>query len=271
MTYSIEDEHSDEIPDHPARISDSNDRLHEEICLARQELAHAHQQLMLEQDQSRRKLALELHDEGIQQLLGILFQLREMERDLNRLTSQDVHNKLVGHMASTLHSVQDETQSLVNYLRALMYDLHPPGLEEMGLTLALESYVNHLKDRNSLTKPLLKLDMDRIGPTDLPMPLATSLFRTAQEALHNALQHARARHISLLLCCSVDWVMLIIKDDGCGFRVPARVSELVRSGHFGLVGMSERVAWAGGRLDILSQPGAGTGVTVRIPLESVNA
>ncbi len=265
--FSAEDEQILATLAHQAGIAAHNVRLIEEIRLARQELARAHRQLLLEQDQSQREIALELHDQGIQELVGILFQLNEMEQDLSRVSAVGVRENLVGHLAATLRNVKDETQSLVTYLRRLIYDLHPPGLEEMGLTLALESYANHLKDQNGPTMPYLELHMDKIGPTDLSLPLATTLFRAAQEALRNALQHSCAQHILLGLHHSRDQIVLYVKDDGCGFRVPARLSELAGKGHYGLMGMAERIAWAGGELDIKSQPGQGTDVGVQIPLD----
>lgn len=135
----------------------------------------------------------------------------------------------------------------------------------MGLTLALESYANHIKRQNNLASEFLRIEMDKIGSADLPLPIATSIFRAAQEALRNALNHAQAKNVTLRLRRSAVSITLSIMDDGCGFRVPARLSELARSGHFGLVGLAERVAWAGGELAIHSHPGTGTEVIVCVP------
>jgi two-component system, NarL family, sensor histidine kinase UhpB len=191
-----------------------------------------------------------------------------MQQTLERPSRRSGQAALRQQLAETLQNVHAEVLALVAYLRALTYELHPPGLDEVGLTLALESYANHLKGQDGQPTPLLELDLDKIGPADLSMPLATSLFRAAQEALRNALGHARAQHLTLSLCRSPDWVVLSVCDDGCGFRVPARLSELAGRGHFGLVGMAERVAWAGGELEIRSLPGSGTDVIVRLPLEA---
>jgi signal transduction histidine kinase len=135
----------------------------------------------------------------------------------------------------------------------------------MGLTLALESYANHIKRENHLASPCLNIDMDRIAAEDLPLPVATSIFRAAQEGLRNALSHAQAKNVTLRLRRSPTSITLSIIDDGCGFRVPKRLSELACSGHFGLVGMAERVGWASGELTIHSQSGAGTEVIVCVP------
>ncbi len=113
--------------------------------------------------------------------------------------------------------------------------------------------------------PKIELDLDK-GKVELPEPVATCIFRVAQEALRNALKHAQARHIWLGLHLRDDQVALSIRDDGCGFRVPVRLSELANGGHFGLVSIAERVAWAGGQFALQSKPGEGTKVLVHIPL-----
>ena len=101
---------------------------------------------------------------------------------------------------------------------------------------------------------------------ELSEPVRICLFRVSQEALRNTLKHADAYHIKLHLCFAENEVVLDIRDDGCGFTVPERLSELTQSNHFGLVGMTERVAWVNGRLEIQSQPGQGTNILVQIPI-----
>jgi signal transduction histidine kinase len=266
--FSAEDERILATMAHQAGIAAHNVYLAEEIRLARSELTRAHQQLLVERDQNQQRLALELHDEGIQELMGILFQVSEMQRDLNRMSKERGQNPVGKRLGETLLSVQDQIKSLISYLRSLTYELYPPGLEEMGLTLALESYINHIKRQDNLAPQFLKIDMDKISSADIPLPIAMSIFRAAQEALRNALNHAQAKNITLRLRRSPPSITLSIVDDGCGFRVPARLSQLARSGHFGLVGMAERVAWAGGELVIHSDFGAGTEVSVCVPCKS---
>jgi signal transduction histidine kinase len=89
----------------------------------------------------------------------------------------------------------------------------------------------------------------------------------AQEALRNALQHAQAQHIQIVLRQEGTGVQFQISDDGRGFVVPPHLSDLMHANHFGLVGMSERVAWLGGQFAIQTRPGHGTTMTVHLPLE----
>lgn len=269
-SFSTEEEHILATVAHQAAIAAHNVGLMEEIRVARQELARAHQQLLLEQDTSQRRLALELHDQGIQQLTGILFQLSRVQRGLGSPLTNGKGSPS-DNILGILQNIQSEIRSLIAYLRSLTYDLHPPGLEEMGLSLALESYTNQLKRHDAIAGALLQLDIERIGPGDLPLPLATSLFRAAQEGLRNALNHAQADRIALVIRRSAGGVQLTLRDNGRGFRVPARLSELASRGHFGLVGMSERMAWAGGHMEIHSEPGAGTEITLNVPLHAWEA
>jgi signal transduction histidine kinase len=109
----------------------------------------------------------------------------------------------------------------------------------------------------------MTLDLD---PYDhgLSRSKALCLFRAAQEALRNALQHAQARHIDIHLQFEPAPV-LRVSDDGIGLPAPVNVNAFALAGHFGLAGIAERVAAAGGQLIIDTHPGAGTSITVHLP------
>ncbi len=96
--------------------------------------------------------------------------------------------------------------------------------------------------------------------------MAVCLFRVAQEAIRNAINHANAERIIVALCFYADDVELSVADDGCGFVVPPRISQLVHEHHYGIVGMSERVAAVDGQLTIDAQEGVGTTICVRVGL-----
>jgi two-component system sensor histidine kinase DegS len=154
---------------------------------------------------------------------------------------------------------------VVTQLRRLIGELRPAGLEELGLTAALEGYVAHLQREGGPDVPKIRLNLDASGPA-LAEPVAICLFRVAQEGLRNTLKHARAGQVTLHLRLLDGEAVLSVHDDGRGFHVPSRLSTLTEADHFGLVGMAERVNWAGGQFDVRSQPGVGTEVTARIPL-----
>ena len=256
-------------------IAAHNVRLAEQVRAGRQELARAHQQLLVGREREQRRLAQELHDGAVQQLMGISYQIAEEGRDRREERRE--------RREGSLEIIRREVLGVATQLRRLIGELRPAGLEELGLTAALEGYVARLEREGGPEMPEIQLDLDKSG-TALPEAVALCLFRAAQEALRNGLKHAQAEHIKVSLRLTPSFppdacpepsrrvggeqrggAVLNVRDDGCGFRVPARLSELTQADHFGLVGIAERVAWAGGQFTIHSQPGAGTEVTVRIP------
>lgn len=247
-------------------IASHNVRLMDQIGVAQRELARAHQQLLAGRERERREIAQELHDGIVQQLLGISYQLANAGRGTGGKTAAE--GGCPPEMDPSPWVIRQELLGVVRQLRGLIGELRPAGLEELGLSAALEGYVSHLKRDGGEDMPVIELIIDRDG-ADLPGSVSTCLFRVAQEGLRNALEHGRAESIRLILRFSDDEVTLIVTDDGCGFRVPARLTELIQSDHFGLVGIAERVAWAGGRLVIVSEPGTGTALTVHIPLSEM--
>jgi PAS domain S-box-containing protein len=227
------------------------------------DLAEARRRRVEIQEAERLRVARELHDSTVQQLLGISYQLVEARQRAAREGRRDAPGS--AGLAPALETTRQEVLSVVTQLRGLIGGLRPAGLEELGLTAALEGYVVRLQREGSTEMPALELDLARSG-TFLPQPIAFCLFRAAQEALRNALQHAAAQRIVVALSLPPGEAVLSVSDDGRGFQVPAHLSEMARADHFGLVGIAERVAMSGGEFTIRSQPGAGTEVMVRIPL-----
>jgi len=208
-------------------------------------------------------LARELHDSTVQQLLGISYQLvRSRQQAAMCRCAAEVAG---AGLAATLEAVRQEVLAIVGQLRGVIGGLRPAGLEEFGLTAALEGYVARLRRERSQDLPAIELDLSPQGAR-LPPTIALCLFRAAQEALRNALQHAEPGRVVVAFYCEGATAMLRVRDDGRGFVVPARLSDFARRQHFGLLGIAERIAGAGGQLAIDSQPGAGTRLTVRLPI-----
>lgn len=112
--------------------------------------------------------------------------------------------------------------------------------------------------------PAITLALDPAA-SDLPLPVARTLLRVAQEALQNALRHAGAGQIAICLTMDAGAATLTVMDDGRGACIPTRLTTLARVGHFGLVGLEEEVSLARGSFSVTSRPGAGTTVTARLP------
>ncbi|MGQ9599707.1 MAG: GAF domain-containing protein [Anaerolineae bacterium] len=197
--------------------------------------------------EERNRLARELHDSVTQSLYGLIAFAG---------AGQEVIKTGDGKRATEyLARIEDTAQKALKEMRLLLYELRPPMLEEEGLVRALHQRLNAVESRAGLRVRLL---VD--GEIDLPAPLEDGLYRIAQEALNNALQHAAAASVTVRLQRDAEGLELEVEDDGVGFDVASAIDR----GGFGLASMRERAQAMGGQLDILSQPGAGTTVKVRV-------
>jgi signal transduction histidine kinase len=202
-------------------------------------------------EEERTRIAAELHDGPIQRLTAVGYQLEEASMTLSAAAPEYV-NQL-------LSNAQRQLYAEISELRGLMATLRPPVLDELGLGLALADHLDTFERRTGI---MCFLDSDR--ETRLEPEIETVLYRVAQEALINVAKHSRAYHVWVYLRTDDDRADMQIRDDGIGFD-PTAVNGLTGRGHFGLAGMRERVEMAGGRYRLLSSPGGGTAIRVRLP------
>jgi signal transduction histidine kinase len=202
------------------------------------------------QEEERRRLARELHDDTIQSLIALnqQGQLAQMALD--------------GHPAlDQLSEMQVMTAKMIDDLRRLTRDLRPIYLEDLGLVPALDMLA-----RDTSTLLNIPVNFDTAGPDRRLRPeVELALYRIAQEALNNVARHAQASQAALSLNFTHAAVTLKVADDGCGFAVPESPAEMAPIGHFGLLGMQERAELVGALLKIKSAPGQGTKVDVTLP------
>jgi len=210
--------------------------------------AHLHEQTReLSIASERNRLALDLHDAVSQKLFGLVLSAEAAAALLDR--DPAAARRQVTKLGALAQEALDE-------LRALVFELRPPELERDGLASALRKHVELLR---------------RLGPQELELVLGAQLpahaardrevFRIAQEALQNALKHARASRITVRLGSEGDRLLLQVEDDGVGFDPEARE---LRSRRLGLTSMEERAHRLGGALEIATAPGAGTAVRLEI-------
>jgi signal transduction histidine kinase len=206
------------------------------------------------QEEERKRIARELHDQTSQRLTSILMTLGALGK-AQSMTEVQVH---VGHLrdmvAQTLEEVHD-----------LALELRPQLLDDLGLLAALQHCLGEFRDRFHIP-----VDFQVLGLDDrrLPSRVETALYRIAQEALTNVWRHAQASNVGVLLENRDTSVILIVEDDGVGFDVPGVMGSHVHEGNLGLYGMRERVSLLGGTLTIESTPEEGTSVFATIPLGS---
>jgi two-component system NarL family sensor kinase len=206
---------------------------------------------MLAAIEERNRLAREIHDTLAQSLAGITLQLETADALLESGAESDRVQRAVDEaLRMARKGLEDARRSVL--------DLRAAPLEEQSFEEALRSLAESTAARASLEVDCILAGETRI----MPVRLETGLYRIAQEALSNIVQHAAAGHARLTVQYAARTVTLIVEDDGRGFD-PEHISEE----RFGLVGMQERAKMLGGRFQISSQPGQGTRLEVTVPLD----
>ncbi|MEN6389532.1 MAG: sensor histidine kinase [Syntrophomonas sp.] len=203
------------------------------------------------QEAERRKIARDLHDGPAQSMASMLIRLDLIER----LVGEDS-----GAFFEELNKAKDMGRESLAEIRRIMFDLKPTLMHEDGFVSTLRDYFNNYEAKYNF-----EIDFSILGnlkKCDLSMEIA--LFRLVQEAVTNARKHSGAKRVQVKMEENGKNLTLFIKDDGIGFD-PDKISNKQES--YGIVGMKERVELFGGQLDILSEPGGGTQVVIKVPLE----
>jgi len=221
-------------------------------------------QIINAQEQERKRIARELHDETSQVLTSLLISLAVLEESIATHEARDriADTRTLAHQ--TLRAI-----------RNLSIDLRPSALDDLGLLPALRWYIKEYQQKCSIEVEFQATSFKE----RLPAEIETALYRIVQESLTNTARHANARKVCITLKEEVDEVYATISDDGSGFDIQALQKTSVQergsgleSGSglgrgLGLIGMQERAVLLDGSLEITSRPGQGTTVEVRIPIQ----
>jgi signal transduction histidine kinase len=235
-----------------ARFSDEDVRLAETFAaraavavdLSERVASDALRRVVSAQELERQRLARELHDETGQALTSILLGLKSVEDAKSASEASAAAGELRELVVTTLQDV-----------RRLAVELRPKALDDFGLVSALERLVETFHEQTGI-----EVDLEpRLGEERLPSDVETTLYRITQEALTNVVKHAQAKHVSIVLTRRDSSVSAVIEDDGRGFTAGSDGDGL------GLLGMRERIALVGGRLEVESSPGSGTTLSVEVP------
>jgi len=230
-------------------IAIQNAGLVRQLSISRDRLRLLARRVVNVQEQERRRISRELHDEAGQALTALKISLGIIQKglagdypDINAQVHQAIHT----------------TDQTMEQIRRLAQGLHPPVLEKLGLAIAAEALCADFAKQANLD---IRTDIRSIP--DLDSQSAISLYRVLQEGLTNAVKHANPSVITVSLSMEEDEVMLVISDDGQGFKASEQISST--SSGLGLAGMQERVELLGGKFQIDSELGLGTLITARIP------
>ena len=210
-------------------------------------------QITQAQEEERKRIARDLHDETIQDLASLA-----MDIDHIVDTGQGLHD----HLAQNLGNLRSKTTDILENVRRFSQDLRPPVLEALGLIEALQWLIDDFEGKQNVGACL---EVNGI-PRRFAPESELLLFRIAQEALNNVRKHSQAIEVLVTVEFSPSSVKLSITDDGQGFTVPEFVGDYTHSGKLGLMGMQERARLLSGTLTILSELGKRTTITADVPI-----
>jgi signal transduction histidine kinase len=228
-----------------------------ELDVANRSLRDLTARLMQLQDEERRRIARELHDSVGQMLAGLSMNLASLHSDIERLAKA----------RATLTDSEDLVQEMSKEVRTMSHLLHPPLLDEAGLSSALRWYVQGFTERSEIAVTLeLPEDLGRLNPE-----LETAIFRTVQECLTNVHRHSGSESATVHLVNSKDELRIEVRDNGDGIP-PEKHAEIMTAGPtgVGIRGMRERIRQLGGNLEIESK-GKGTLVVARLPINKASS
>lgn len=210
---------------------------------------HLLDKLMSAQEDERKRISRELHDETSQSLSSLMVGLKVLESEASVCS--------VGNRLQEMRQVVSQTLDEIHHMAR---ELRPSVLDDMGLVPALERYVRDYQQKYGIDVDFHKTG---IGDERISASAEVALYRIIQEALTNVAKYAQANAVSVILDWRDDWVSAIVEDDGVGFE-PEKITTSPSHG-LGLFGMQERAALLGGSFKIESQIGFGTTVFIRIP------
>ncbi len=246
------------------RITDDDRKLvagvasHVAIGIANQRLSDSERDLlrsyaihMIEaQEEERKRIARELHDEASQNVVVI-------KRKLDALS----HRVAETSTAAELEAISELAGQTVAGMRRFSRDLRPPTLDELGLTSALEQLLVEVREGSAISAELEIEGQAR----RLPIETELAIFRIAQAAVHNVELHAAASSVTVQVRFDPTLIRMEVRDDGRGFPASRDMRRLTEQGKLGLIGMHERAQLVGGRVLVDSRPGAGTAIILEVP------
>ena len=230
-----------------AALAIGNARLYQSMKESREQLQSLSRRLVEVQENERRYVARELHDEAGQALTSLMIQLKLLQRE-----AADPDRVQAG-----VTELMGEVEGVMENLHRLAMDLRPASLDHVGLSAALHQHCRTLAEQLTIQVTFEAVGIEgRVAPD-----VETALYRIVQEALNNVIRHGQATRADVLLERRGDRVVAIVEDDGLGFDPEAAAGP----DHLGLVGIQERAMALGGSLTIESSPSQGTALFVEVP------
>jgi PAS domain S-box-containing protein len=220
-----------------------------ELEANRIELQDLMAKLFTAQEEERRRIACDLHDDHCQRITALILEASAMEKAIR---------PAMPSLATRMSTLKTKLSDILDDFRHMTHELHPRHLDTVSLACSMRTHIKEFVEYADLRVEFLEREM----PAHLPMPITICLYRLLQESLGNIRKHAKAKHVDVLLSGCNREVELRVADDGSGFSFADAHKSL------GLTSMQERVRPLRGHVTVDSAPGRGTVVTVKIPLPS---
>lgn len=232
---------------HIARDTTEEKRMQENLEFYLKEATEA-------QEEERKRISRELHDETIQEMVVLSQRLDMLSSKSRDLSERD---------RSEIEKLYQDTVEIIRGVRRLSQDLRPAALDRLGLTAALEWLISDIKEYTSIEIEITVTGEKR----RLSEQEELILFRITQEALRNAWRHSEATKIAVNVEFTPETIRIIVSDNGKGFNPPKSMGDLAKDGKLGLAGMQERARLIGGVMSLKSVPGEGTEIMVELRKE----
>ena len=234
-----------------AAIAIQRTRDEEAKAVAERQRLRLMQDVISAAEDERRRVARELHDGTAQTLTSLLLQLRALQQ-----------NSLAHEVEPEVDRLRRLTSDALADLRHILHGLYPSALDDFGLAPALERYAT---ETGKISK--LKVNFFSEGMADgrLPRIVEAAVYRATQEAVNNAVKHAKAKNIQVFIKQERNGLRVVVSDDGTGFDLESTLKQASIEHRLGLVGMRQRIEMLGGTVDIEARAGEGTTVSLHIP------
>ncbi len=228
-------------------------KIAEELKMMQQNLRHYLRQATKAQEEERKRISHELHDDTIQALVVLSRKLDALASSKKGMPEED---------RLEIEGLWQQTDNILKGVRRLSQDLRPAALDRLGLLPGLEWLASSVTEHSGINTELKVIGEER----QLSEEVAIALFRITQEALRNIWRHSGATSAEIEIEFSDVKTRITVSDNGKGFNVPENIGEMAKDGKLGLTGMQERAQLVGGTLIVQSQPGEGTEVTIELQI-----
>jgi len=211
--------------------------------------------IILAQEDERKRIAREIHDGLAQTMANVVLRTEIAERMLTKQAYTSVKEELV--------DLKGQVRGGIEEVRKIIFNLRPMALDDLGLIPAVRKFVQDFEEKSKIRTQFEFTGKD----SRLPSGMEVAIYRLVQEAFSNVAKHAQASHVTLEVTYQQQMVKIVVTDNGIGFVVDSIDKKIEKGSHYGLIGMRERVELLEGRMELQSAKGAGTKVSMLIPIK----